>query len=332
MNNKVLVTGAAGFIGSHVVKELLNENYQVRVLIKPGENTSNIDMFDIEIIEGDILDTSVLKKAVADIDTIYHLAAIYSIWMKDWKTIYDVNIQGTRNILWAALDAEVKRVVYTSSIAAIGIAPGKTESNESTPFNQYTLGSHYVLTKYLSQQEALGFAAASGIDLVAVNPCFPIGENDVGPTPTGQLIVDILSGKTRFYYNGGINLIDVNDVAKGHVLAAKNGKKGESYILGNENISIEDFIKKVNKIAGFPDRMIPKIPTAVVKTGTSILKWWSDNISHKPPLSTPIEIEYSSQYLYFDNTKAMSELGLKLSPVETSIQKSINWFRSNGYV
>lgn len=328
---KALVTGAAGFIGSHVVRELLKENVEVRAMVRPGESLTNLSGLEIETVQADILNQSAVEKAVNGVDTVFHLAAIYSIWMKDWSTIYEVNIQGSRNVLWAALKAGTQRVVYTSSIAAIGTSPGKQLSNEKTPFNQYDLGNHYVLTKYLSQQEALGFAK-NGLDLVVVNPCFPFGENDIVPTPTGKSILDVISGLARFHYKGGINIVDVNDVAKGHVLAAKKGKTGELYILGNKNLTMGEFIRTVNTIAGYPDRKLPGLPVATLKAGTSVLKLWSDHISHKPPLSTPAEIHYTSQYLFFDVTKAKTELGLELSPVETSIEKSIQWFRENGYL
>ncbi|HDP25208.1 MAG TPA: SDR family NAD(P)-dependent oxidoreductase, partial [Deltaproteobacteria bacterium] len=219
---KALVTGAAGFIGSHVVRELLGEGVWVRAMIRPGESTRNLDGLDVEQVSGDVLDPDAVASALTGVDTVFHLAAIFSIWMKDWRRIYEVNLQGTRNVLWAALKSGVERVVFTSSIAALGVNPSRELSSEDTPFNQYTLGNHYVLTKYLSQQEALGFAN-NGLDLVVVNPCFPFGPNDSVPTPTGQVIVDILKGISRASFNGGLNIVDVRDVARGHVLAALRG-------------------------------------------------------------------------------------------------------------
>jgi dihydroflavonol-4-reductase len=327
---KVLVTGAGGFIGSHVVEELLKENIEVRVLLRPDESPTNLNEFNIEIMRGDILDNESVSNAVKGVDTVFHLAAIYSIWMQDWSRIYEVNMQGTQNILWAASKSNIERVVYTSSIAAVGIAPGKQISNEETSFNQYTIGSHYILTKYLSQQIACNFAK-NGLDVVIVNPCFPFGTKDIVPTPTGQLIVDILKGKNFFYFPGGINIIDVRDVARGHVLAAKRGKTGELYLLGNMNVTMGDFLKMVYKAAGFKARPIIRAFIPVVKTSAYCFKWWADHISHKTPLTTPPEVKYASQYLYFDNSKAHNELGLTFSPIEESLRASVEWFRENGY-
>ena len=328
---KALVTGAAGFIGSHVVRDLLSENVEVRCLIRPGESTRNLDGLDVELLTGDILDIIAVENALDSIDTVFHLAAVYSIWMRDWSRIYEVNIQGSRNVLCSCLKKEIDKVVFTSSIAAVGIAPGKALSTEDTPFNQYTLGNHYVLTKYLSQQEAIGFTKR-GLDVVIVNPCFPFGPMDLVPTPTGQIIVDVLKGINRFTFNGGINIVDVRDVARGHVLAAKKGKTGNLYILGNRNIPMEDFFRLVCHEAGLDGRLFLKLPIPALKVGTAVLKMWSDYVSHKPPMSTPAEIAYASQYLYFDNTKAVTELGLTFNPVEDSLQDSINWFRENRYV
>ncbi|MGC9325719.1 MAG: SDR family oxidoreductase [Desulfomonilia bacterium] len=327
---KALVTGAAGFIGSHVVRDLLGEGVEVRALIRPGENTMNINGLDVEQVTGDVLDPDAVASALEGVDTLFHLAAIFSIWMKDWSRIYEVNLQGTRNVMWAALNSGVKRVVFTSSIAALGVNSGREVSREDTPFNQYTLGNHYVLTKYLSQQEALGFAK-HGLDLVVVNPCFPFGPNDSVPTPTGQVIVDILRGISRAYFNGGINIVDVRDVARGHVLAAQKGRTGNLYILGNRNIEMHEFIHLVCRLAGFEGRKIFKVPVPAMIAGTALLKWWSDHVSFKTPLSTPPDIAYASKYLFFDNAKARGELGLEFRPVEDSIQESITWFRQNGY-
>ena len=327
---KALVTGAAGFIGSHVVRELLAEGVEVRALIRPGEKTDTLQGLGVEIVEGEVLDISAVAAAMKGVDTLFHLAAIFSIWLPDWSRIYEVNLQGSRNVLWAAMKAGVGRVVYTSSIAAIGIRPGKAPSDETAPFNQYTLGNHYILTKYLSQQEALGFAR-NGLDLVVVNPCFPFGENDVGPTPTGQTIVDILKGLHRASFAGGINIVDVRDVAKGHVLAAQKGRTGELYILGNKNVTIPEFMALVRKTAGLKQIVLPGVPVCALAGFGRLFRWWSDHVSHRTPLTTPPEIRYASQYLFFDTSKARRELGLTPTPIEESLKRSISWFRKHGY-
>ncbi len=330
---KALVTGAAGFIGSHVVAQLLEKNIEVRAFVKPKENTANIKGLDIDIMEGDILNKQKVEEAVKGVDTIFHLAGIYAIWMEDWKWIYEVNLKGSRNILWAALKADhIDRVVYTSSMAALGTTTGKKPSNEDTPFNQYDLGSHYVLTKYLSQQEAIGFAQ-NGLDLVVVNPAFPFGINDIAPTPTGKMIIDIVSGLNRTAFSGGINIVDVRDVAKGHILAAEKGKTGERYILGNKNVTIPEFMKMVHKAhTGNEKAFFPKVPTSVLKGGTYALSLWANHISKKPPLSTPVEVTYAANYLYVDNAKAKKELGLKFRPVEDSLKESIAWFKKKNMI
>lgn len=329
---KVLVTGAAGFIGSHVVRQLLAENVAVRALIRPGENTENLKGLDIEMMEGDILDDARVNKAIAGVDTVFHLAAIYAIWMKDWKPIYEVNLQGSRNVLWAAFKSDhIDRVVYTSSISALGVEPGKVLNNETAPFNQYDLGSHYVLTKYLSQQEALGFAA-NGLDLVVVNPAFPFGPGDIGPTPTGKIIIDVVSGLNMTAFDGGLNIVDVRDVAKGHILAAKKGRAGQCYILGNVNVTITELMKMIYKAADRNRSFIPKVPLSIIKGGATAMKFWSDRFSRKPPMSTPVDVSYAANYLYFDNTKARKELGLEFRPVEASLKEAIAWFREHKMV
>jgi dihydroflavonol-4-reductase len=186
------------------------------------------------------------------------------------------------------------------------------------------------LTKYLSQQIARGFAA-NGLDVVIVNPCFPFGTNDSGPTPTGQLIVDVLKSKNMFAFPGGINIVDVRDVARGHVLAAKKGRTGELYILGNMNVSMKEFMQLTYKAAGFTVRPILTLPVPMLKISAFVFKYWADNISQKIPLTTPPEVSYASQYLFFDNTKTRNELGLTLTPVEESLRDSVHWFRENHY-
>lgn len=326
---KALVTGAAGFIGSHVVRALLEEGVEVRALVRPGEDTRNLEGLPVERREGDVLDPASLDRALQDCDTLFHLAAIYALWLKDKSRIYEVNLQGSRNMLWAAKRAGVEKVVYTSSIAAIGVKPGLEPADEETPFNQFRWGNDYVLTKYFSQQEALTFAR-EGLPLVVVNPAFPFGEGDVAPTPTGRLIIDAVNGRNPFYFVGGINAVEVKDVARGHVLAARKGTVGEKYILGNQNFTLQEFFQLVGKVAGVKTAVL-KIPVTVGRLAGYLMEKIADRTG-RPPLTTAKEVPYAAQYLFYEVSKAKEKLGLVLSPIEESLARAISWFRRHGYI
>ena len=324
-----LVTGAAGFIGSHLVRQLTEKGVQVRAAVMPRESTRNIDALKPEVVRGDILDKSFAASIVDGVDTVFHLAAVYATWMPDWRPLWEVNLQGSRNILWSCLKStSVKKVVYTSSLSAIGIAPGEALSNEETPFNQYD-ALPYVLSKYLSQQEALGFAE-HGLDLTVVNPAFPFGPGDVAPTPTGNIIINMINGATRFKFPGGFNLVDVRDVAAGHILAAEKGRAGERYILGNENLAGEDFCRLCARILGRSERLIG-LPKLVVEGGALLGEWVSDNITHKRPPLVYGEVKYGEQYIYMDCSKARRELGFNPRNIQISLADSIRWFQSDEF-
>lgn len=328
---KVLVTGGAGFIGSHVVQQLHEKGVEVRVAALPKESTANIDHLPVEIVRGDILDESFVRSMIDGVDTVFHLAAVYAVWMQDWRPLWEVNLQGSRNVLWACLESDtVKKVVYTSSLSAIGITPGESLSDESTPFNQYD-ATPYVLSKYLSQQEALSFAR-HGLDICVVNPAFPFGPGDVGPTPTGDIIISMAKGMTRLKLPGGFNVVDVRDVAAGHILAAEKGRAGEKYILGNSNLSAEQFCKLVADIEGKrAERMIP-VAAPVLEGTAFVAEWVSKKITHKkPPLSVGA-VRYGAQYIYMDVGKARRELGYQPRDVRVSIRDALQWFRAHGHL
>lgn len=327
---KALVTGAAGFIGSNVVRVLLEEGIDVRAMVLPGEDQRNLTGLDVEKVEGNVLDAPSVDAVLKGCDTLFHLAAIFAIWAKDRSVFYNVNLQGTRNVLWAARRAELEKVVYTSSIAGLGLAPGKQLADETTEFNQWKKTSDYILTKHLSQQEALSFAREGGLPLVVVNPCFPYGEGDVAPTPTGKIILDTANGMQLLSFEGGLNIVDVMDVARGHVLAAKHGEVGEMYILGNKNVTIQEFLEMVARAAGMDIRFI-KMPVPVAKLFGNLFEKLAD-LSGKPPVTTGKEIAYSAQHLFFDIGKAKEKLGYAPGPVEESIRRAIDWYRREGYI
>jgi dihydroflavonol-4-reductase len=326
---KVLVTGAAGFIGSHVVEQLIAKGISVRAAVLPSEPTANIDHLNPEIVKGDILDKAFVAEIIEGVDTVFHLAAVYATWMPDWKPLWEVNLQGSRNILWACLKSDqVKKVVYTSSLSAIGLLPGRASSNETTAFNQYD-ALPYILSKYLSQQEALSFAE-HGLDISVVNPAFPFGPGDVAPTPTGSIIIKMIEGGARFSFPGGFNIVDVRDVAAGHILAAEKGHSGELYILGNENVTGEEFSKMCAEILGKSDRVIP-LPEKLVEGGAQLAQFIADNITHSKPYINPKELKYTSQYAFMDCSKARKELGYNPRDVRISLRDSIAWFQSEQF-
>jgi dihydroflavonol-4-reductase len=329
MGNKTLVTGAAGFIGSAVTRKLLERRRAVRALLKPGEPTRNLDGLDVEIVWGDVNDRDAVAQALEGCDTLYHLAAIYALWLPDPSVIYEVNVEGTKTVLWAAYKAGLSKVVYTSSIAAVGHRAGGQPADETVTFNTWDESNAYIRSKWLSERDALRFAR-EGLPLVAVNPAFPFGERDVGPTPTGQMILNLLHGKVPGYIDGGFCAVDVEDVAEAHLLAEERGRIGERYILGNHNISYRDFYRLVGEVAGVkvPLRRLPG--WAVLGFG-ALQEYLADHVTHRRPVTTYKTVKTGMLSLYFDNSKARHELGLPVTPLEQTVRKSIEWFRTNGY-
>ncbi len=328
---KTLVTGASGFIGSAVVRKLLGRGRAVRCYLEPGAPRKNLAGLDVEILEGDVNDRAGIAAALDGCDTLYHLAAIYAIWMPDPAKIYEVNVEGTKTVLWAAYKAGLKKVVYTSSIAAIGRPPEGQLADEATPFStaDWEDGNAYIRSKWLSQRDALRFAA-EGLPLVVVNPAFPFGERDIGPTPTGGFIVGTLRGMVPGYINGGFCAVDVEDVAEGHVRAEEKGRVGETYILGNHNVSWKEFFDLTAEVAGVkPPRL--RFPKRLAVGVGWAMEHYATDIQHKKPLATYKATKYTARTLHFDNGKARRELGLPETPLRDTLERSVRWFRANGY-
>jgi dihydroflavonol-4-reductase len=325
-----LVTGASGFIGSAVVRRLLARKRRVRCYVEPGAKLDNLHGLDVEIVTGDVNDRDAIGRALEGCDALYHLAAIYAIWMPDPSLIYRVNVEGTKTVLWAAYKAKLKRVVYTSSIAAVGKGPNGTPVDETHQFSRqdWDDGNAYIRSKWLSELDALRFAR-EGLPLVVVNPAFPFGERDTAPTPTGAFVITALKKQVPGYVDSGFTVIDVDDLAEGHVLAEEKGRVGERYILGNHNVTMEDFYGVVGKVAGvkIPHR---KIPAAVAESMGWMMEKVAD-VRKKRPLATFKATRYAARTHFFDNGKARRELGLPVTPLEVTIEKSVRWFRTHGY-
>lgn len=327
---KTLVTGAAGFIGSHVARELLAKNREVKAMIMPGENTKNLDGLQVERVEANLLDPDALEKAMQGVDRVFHLAAIYAIWLPRREKMYEVNCVGSLNLLWAALKAGVQRVVYTSSVAAVGLKGDGQPSTENDPFNKMGQANDYVYSKWLSEEEAKTFTR-NGLDVVFCNPTFPFGARDIAPTPTGQILLDIVNGKNTFYFDSGFNVVDVEDVARGHLLADEKGRSGERYILGNQNIAMKEFFYLIARGTGV--KLTPiKLPIAMVIPLADWMEHRADTVTRKPPLFAGSALRYAKSYLYFDSSKARRELGYATRPVEESIRRAVDWYAANGYI
>jgi dihydroflavonol-4-reductase len=327
---KTLVTGAAGFIGSHVVRELLAKNREVKAMILPGEDFRNLEDLAVETVVANLLEPDTLRDAMQGVDRVHHLAAIYAVWLPKREQIYRVNCIGSLNLLWAALKAGVEKVVFTSSASAIGLREGTQPSDESVEFNQMNKANDYVYTKWLSEEEARTFIP-NGLPIVFCHPCFPFGARDVAPTPTGQILLDIVNGKNRFHFDGGINVVDVEDVAKGHVLAEEKGGTGERYLLGNKNVSFKEFFQLIAKVTDVPLKSL-KAPIGLMVPIAHYMEHRADTKTQKPPLFAGSALRYAKNYLYYDISKTRKELGYEPRPIEESIRHAVDWFAENGYI
>lgn len=326
---KKLVTGATGFIGSAIVRELIRDGEDIRVLVRKTSNTRNIDNLDVERAYGDIRDGDSMRKALKGCDTLYYTAAHFAHWTPDKKLPYEINVEGTKTSLSAALDAGVERVVYTSTNNTMGAHGADIPANESAEFNHQDTGDNYSISKYLGEIEAKKFVAM-GLPIVIVNPTIVIGAHDIKPTPSGKMIIDIANKEMPGYIEGGVNIIDVEDVARGHILAAKKGRVGERYLFGNENMSVSDYFRLISEVAGVKPPKI-KIPYYLA-IALGYMFELGAYITKKPPVTTASEVKIGRKYEFYDCSKAVKELGLPQTPIRASIERAVNWFKENGYI
>jgi len=320
---KVLVTGGTGFIGSSIVRALLLAGHDVRALVREGADTRNLAGLDIERVTGDITDPESLTAAIRGCTHVFHAAALYSFWVTQPGLIERVNVGGTRNVLQAALDAGVERVVYTSSVAALAVPSRDRPVDEATPVDPSAIIGAYKRSKYAAEQVALEYAA-KGLPVVIVNPSFPVGPRDIKPTPTGQTILDFINHRLPAYVDTGMNVVDVEDVAQGHLLAAEKGKIGERYILGGRNMSMREFLGVLEKITGIPAPRM-RLPYAPLLALSYVNATWC-RMTKSTPRMTPDTIRMSRHYMYYDPSKAINELGMPQTPPEVALKKAVDWF------
>lgn len=326
---RALVTGGTGFIGSSIIRVLLEAGYAVRALIRRGADTRNLDSLDLEIVQGDITDINSLRRAICGCELLFHAGALYSFWTREPGLIYKVNVEGTQNALKVAQEAGLERVVYTSSVAALAVPKGKTPVNEETPVDPQKIIGDYKRSKYLAEQVALEYARED-LPVVIVNPTFPVGPRDIKPTPTGRTILDFLNRNLPAYVETGMNVVDVEDVAVGHLLVAEKGRIGERYILGGENMTMGEMLRILSEITGIPAPRV-KLPYYPV-LGLSYLNAALCRITGTTPRMTPETIRMSRHYMYYDSGKAIRELDLPQTSARVALGKAVAWFRENGYV
>lgn len=326
---KVFITGATGFIGATITRELLKDGHDVVALARPGSDRRNLAGLPVEIHEGDLRDPASLGKGLEGCEVLYHAAADYRLWTRTPQAMYATNVGGTRNILDAALKCGVPRVVYTSSVGTLG-NPGDGEpGTEATPVSLADMVGHYKRSKFLAERETEAFLHR-GLPLVIVNPSTPVGSFDIKPTPTGKIIVDFLNGRMPAYLDTGLNIIDVQDCARGHILAAERGRIGEKYILGNCNLTLRQLFLTLQEITDLPAPRV-RLPYAPILVAACI----NEAISFctgKEPLIPLTGVRMAGKFMFFDPTKAVTELGLPQRPVDLAIANAVEWFRRNGYV
>jgi dihydroflavonol-4-reductase len=324
-----LVTGATGFVGAAVARALLRAGCPVRVLARPGSDRRNLAGLELDIAEGMLEDAASLAAAVAGCRYLFHVAADYRLWVPDPAAMYRANVDGTRDLMLAALAAGVERVVYTSSVATLGIVPGGT-ADETTPSRLADMIGPYKRSKFLAEETVRGLVSESGLPAVIVNPSAPVGPGDVKPTPTGRLILEAAKGRIPGFVDTGLNIVHVDDVAAGELLAAERGQIGERYVLGGENLPLAEILALVANAAG---RRAPrvKIPYGVAFAAAAIGEAIA-RINGRAPLATVDSVRMSRKKMFFSSEKAMRELGYRSRPAREAAAHAVRWFAANGYL
>lgn len=319
MMKPALVTGASGFLGWHVARVLLEHGLKVRALVRPG---SRVDALDVECVAGDLRDPASLQRAVAGCGLLFHVAADYRLWAKDPTELYRSNVDGTRNLLEAARQGGVERVVYTSTVGCIGVPPGGV-GDESVPVKLVHMAGDYKRSKFLAEKVALEFAR-SGLPVVIVNPTAPVGDHDVKPTPTGKIVLDFLNGAMPAFIDTGLNVVDVRDTAEGHWLACQRGASGERYILGSENLTLAQILQKLASLTG---RKAPtvRLPYAVAYCAGACSTAWA-GISGKPPRIPLDAVRMAKKKMWVSHEKAAYQLGFRPAPADQALAHAVEWF------
>jgi dihydroflavonol-4-reductase len=326
---KCFVTGATGFLGSHVAGQLLSRGAELRLLVRPSSRLDNIADLQAERVVGDLRDLQSLKNGMSDCEFVFHVAADYRLWARNGQELYDSNVEGTRNVLMAARDSGVRRVIYTSSVATMGFGNNGRLTDEKTPVTLSNMIGDYKRSKFMAEQLVIE-AGRAGQNVVVVNPTTPIGERDIKPTPTGRIVVDFLKRKFPAYVDTGLNLVDVADCAQGHLLAMEKAVPGERYILGGENLTLKQILDKLAAITGLPSPKV-KLPYAVAYASGVVDTLFSGSIMRREPRVTLDSVRMGRKKMFITSAKAERELGWDPGPVDGALRRAAEWFHANGY-
>jgi dihydroflavonol-4-reductase len=323
------VTGATGFVGSHVARVLAEQGADLRLLVRVGSDTQNIDGLNAERAVGDLRDPASIERAMSGCDTVFHVAADYRLWVRDPEQMYQANVEGTRTILQAARKNGVRRVVHTSSVATMGFTSNGHLADEDSPVKLESMIGPYKRSKFMSEDLALK-AGKSGMDVVVVNPTTPVGEQDIRPTPTGRIVVDFLEKKFPAYVDTGLNLVDVRECARGHLIALEKGRAGERYILGGENLTLKQILDRLAAITGLPSPRI-KVPYVMALATGVVDEMVTGRILGREPRATIDAVRMGRKKMFISSTKAERELGWNPSPVEGALRRAVEWFQTHKY-
>jgi len=323
------VTGATGFVGSHVARALANQGADLRLLVRASSSTKNIQDLRADLVTGDLREPAALENALAGCDALFHVAADYRLWVRDPEEMYRANVEGTRAILDVARRNSVRRVVYTSSVATMGFTSNGQLADETSPVSLDNMIGPYKRSKFMAEQVAIE-AARSGQDVVIVNPTTPVGERDIKPTPTGRIVVDFLKKKFPAYVDTGLNLVDVKICAQGHIAAFEKGRSGERYILGGENLTLKQILDKLAAITGLPSPSI-RVPYFMALVTGAVDEIITGRIRGREPRATIDAVRMGRKKMFVTSGKAERELEWESLPVDAALGSAVKWFRENGY-
>jgi dihydroflavonol-4-reductase len=327
---KAFVTGATGFVGSHVARALTEQGADLRLLVRSSSNQRNLEGIRADRVVGDLRDPEGLERAISGCDTVFHVAADYRLWVRDPDQMYRSNVDGTRAVLEAGRKNGVRRVVYTSSVATVGFRSNGHPASEDSPVSLQNMIGHYKRSKFMAEEIALA-AGKSGMNVVVVNPTTPVGEQDIKPTPTGRIIVDFLKRKFPAYVDTGLNLLDVSECARGHVAALERGRSGERYILGGENLTLKQILDRLAAITGLPSPSV-RVPYVVALATGVVDEVFTGHIRGREPRATIDAVRMGRKKMFVSSAKAERELGWRVVPVDDALRRAVDWFRREGYV